>query len=245
MLDTRATRGADRSGHHDAVVISMSRASNARLAGATFLFYIAVAFPDMLLFGRATAGKNTAEKLASIAQHASDLHLAVVLTMLSGLSALVLGVTLYAITRDEDQDLAMLAMACRIGEGILGVVGIPATLGLLWLASRPGNVDSLEVQTLASFVLKRTPLAGAWFFSVGSTIFCWLLLRGRIVPTWLSWIGVLGSTLLVVTIPMQLAAVIGSPFTELVWAPMAVFEISVAFWLIFKGAAMPAPTRAA
>ena len=52
----------------------MTRKTNARLAGFTFLFYIAVAFPSMVLFGRATSGEGIAAKFASIAQHAGDLQ---------------------------------------------------------------------------------------------------------------------------------------------------------------------------
>jgi hypothetical protein len=34
----------------------MTRTTNARIAGFTFLFYIAVAFPSMVLLERATSG---------------------------------------------------------------------------------------------------------------------------------------------------------------------------------------------
>src|SRR5438552_3737652 len=131
----------------------MTRTTNARLAGFTYLFYIAVAFPDMVLMNRATTGQGTAAKLASIAQHATDLRISVLLTLLSGLSALVLAVTLYAITRDQDRDLAMLGLVCRVGEGITGIMGIPTTLGLLWLATAtgPNAPDAASTQALAAF----------------------------------------------------------------------------------------------
>ena len=51
----------------------MTRRTNARIAGFTFLFYIAVAMTGMILANRAIRGEGTAEKLASIAQHASDM----------------------------------------------------------------------------------------------------------------------------------------------------------------------------
>src|SRR2546423_8866310 len=113
----------------------MTRKTNSRIAGFTYLFYIAVAFPSMVLFDRATSGEGMAAKLASMAQHATDVRVAVVLSLLGCFSALVLAVTLYAITREQDSDLAMLALTCRVAEGVTGAVSIPATLGLLWLAT--------------------------------------------------------------------------------------------------------------
>jgi hypothetical protein len=45
----------------------------------------------------------------------------------------------------------------------------------------------------------------ATFFAVGSTLFSWLLLRGRMIPVPLAWLGVLASVLLVVLLPLEAA----------------------------------------
>jgi hypothetical protein len=215
----------------------MTRTTNARLAGFTFLFYIAVAFPSMVLFNRATSGAGLAAKLAGIAQHASDLHLAVVLSLGGCFSALVLAVTLYAITRDEDPDLAMLGLTCRVGEGLIGAASIPATVALLQLATATGQEapDSAAIQALAAFVLEQTPLVSALFFAVGSTLFASLFLRGRMIPVPLAWLGVVGSALLVVGLPLQLGGFLSGPMTQLMWVPVAVFELTLGPWLLIKG----------
>jgi len=215
----------------------MTRTTNARIAGFTFLFYIAVAFPSMVLFNRATSGEGLAAKLAGIAQHAPDLRLAVVLSLGGCFSALVLAVTLYAITRNEDPDLAMLGLMCRVGEGLIGAASIPATVALLQLttATGPQAPDSAATQALAAFVLEQTPLVSALFFAVGSTLFAWLLLRGRMIPVPLAWIGVVGSALLVVGLPLQLAGFLAGPVTQLMWIPVAVFELTLGPWLLIKG----------
>ena len=167
----------------------MTRTTNARIAGVTFLVYIAAGVATLSLTGRT---------------HATD-----VLSLVTSLSALVLGVTLYAITREEDPDVAMLALTCRVVEAI------------------PGN-------------------AGAFFFAVGSTLFSWLLLRGRMIPVALAWLGVLASVFLVVILPLQRAGLFGgttnwfSAVTWLMWLPMLVFEVTLALWLIIKGVAAPA-----
>ena len=225
----------------------MTRKTNARIAGFTFLFYIAVGITSMVLSGRATGGDGTAAKLASIAQHATYVRITVILTLLAGFSALVLAVTLFAITRDEDPDLAMLAMMCRVAEGITGVF-VAGTLGLLWLATTSGAnaPDTAAAQTLAAFLLRMDAWSpAAILFAVGSTLFSWLLLRGRMIPVAMAWLGVFASVLLVVILPLQLVGLAGPPITTFMWLPALVFELGLAMWLLIKGAAFPAARQSA
>src|SRR5216684_2869230 len=104
----------------------MTRTTNARIAGFTFLFYIAAGISSMVLKGRA---------------HATD-----VLTLFTSLSALVLGVTLYAITREEDPDIAMLALTCRVVEAMPGegafFFAVGSTLFSWLLLGGPGSWTS-------------------------------------------------------------------------------------------------------
>src|SRR4030065_76510 len=115
----------------------MTRTTNARIAGFTFLVYIAATIAGIVLFARATSGEGVAAQLVAIAQHATDVRFTIVLGLLGNLCALVLAVTLYAITREQDRDLSMLALTCRVAEGI-GGMGTQGTLGLPWLAPRSG-----------------------------------------------------------------------------------------------------------
>src|SRR6266540_960851 len=181
----------------------MTRRNNARLAGFAYLFYIAVAFPSMVLMSRATSGEGMAAKLASVAQHATDVHVAAVLSLFSSFCALALAVSLWAITRDQDADLAMLGLTCRVAE----------------------------------FVLEDSPLVAASFFALGSTLFSWLLLRGRMIPVPLAWLGVVASILIVVGLPLQLGGLLHGAVTQLMWLPMAAYEIPLGFWLLIKGVA--------
>ncbi len=148
----------------------MTRTTNARIAGFTYLFYIAVAFPEMVLFRNATSGERTVEKLASVAQHATELRVTVLLTMLSSFSA----------------------------------------LGLLWLATAagPNAPDAAAAAALGNFLLnvaEWTTTSTATLFAAGSTLFSYLLLRGRMIPVPLAWLGLAGSALLIVGLPLQLA----------------------------------------
>ena len=90
---------------------------------------------------------------------------------------------------------------------------------------------------LGDFLLMPTQSAmtGAIFFAVGSMIFSYLMLRGRIVPVWLAWIGLIASVLLVLGLPLQIIGLLKGTITGYIWLPMVVFEIPLGFWLLIKG----------
>jgi hypothetical protein len=228
----------------------MTRATNARIAGFTFLFYIAIGITSTILMSRATSAEGIAAMIAHVAGHELDVRIDILLELLQSVSAFVLAVTLYAITRDVDHELAMLGLTCRIAEGVIGAIGIPKELGMLWLASaatRAHAPDPAAANALGAFLLMPdpNPPIGAIFFAVGSTIFSYLLLRGRMVPVSLARLGVFASALLVVGLPLQLAGFFTGPLTGYQWLPALVFEILLALWLLIKGVALPARRQSA
>jgi hypothetical protein len=223
----------------------MTRRTTARIAGITFIFYIVVGISSGVLFGRGTGGQGIAAKLASVPQHVSEIRLSVIFTLLSALSALVLAVTLYGITRDEDQELAMFGLVCRAGEGILGMFPL-STLGMLWLGtiSGPSALDGASANALGALMLKFggwNAQTCAFLFAMGSTAFAWMFLRGRMIPIPTARLGVAASILLVVALPLQLVGWVGGTVAYIImWLPMLVFELALAWWLIVKGVTAPA-----
>jgi hypothetical protein len=165
------------------------------------------------------------------------------LTLCGFVSAVALGVTLYALTRDEDRDLALLALCCRVTEGVNAVAGAGATLRLLAAATASTAAaapDAAAVNALGGLMLNQGGWTGnisAICFVMGSTLFSYLFLRARSIPAPLAWLGVIASVLLLVALPLGLLGFIEVPF--LMWIPMLVFEVAFALWLIIKGVKPP------
>ena len=222
----------------------MTRQTSARVAGATYLLYIALALPSMVLYGRATRGADAGARLARIAQHSADMRLAVVLTMLTAFVAIALAVGLYGITRDEDHELAVFALCCRAGEGMINAIAAVGMLALLTIATAAGG-DTLDPAPArgAAMVLMHQNWGwfGAFLFAAGSTAFSWLLLRGRMIPIGLARLGVVASVILDVGLPLQIAGLAGGAVTQLMWIPMAAFEIPLGIWFLVKGVRPIAP----
>jgi hypothetical protein len=159
------------------------------------------------------------------------MRLNIFLTLLTCVIALLLGIALYALTREHDHDLALLALLFRAGEGLVAANAAIKSSALLGFATHSAGLAGAEAAGAALFQGSST-LIGATLFAIGSTIFCWLFLRARTIPISLAWLGFLASLMLVVGLPLQLG---GIPTTNYIWIPMAFFEVIFGIWLIIKG----------
>src|SRR5688500_10850424 len=93
----------------------MTLTTNARTAGATMILYLVAGIGSLVMAGHAIVG---------------------VLTLVESLSALVLGVTFFAMTRETDRDVALMAMMCRVIEAVPGEGFVYSAVGWLlfsWL----------------------------------------------------------------------------------------------------------------
>ena len=219
----------------------MTRTTNARVAGFAFLLYIAVSLTGGILSGRVSSGDGVAAKLTNIAGHAWQMRVGILLTLIGCFCALVLAVTLYSITRDQDPDLALLVLICRTAEGVISAIALPRMAGRLWLATT-GSAAPDPANALSAFLFQLpswNTTVSASFFAVGSLVFSWLLLRGRIVPVALAWVGLLASVVVVAGLPLELAGILEGSITELMWLPMLAFEVPLGVWLLVKGDALP------
>lgn len=225
----------------------MTRTGYARLAGFMFLFYIATAMPGMLMLDQATSGSGIADKLANIAQHEPQMRLFTVLWLITVFNPLVLGAALFAITRDYDFDLAVLAMCCRLGEGVVSAIHLVATLGLVSVATGvagAGTPDAAAANALGTLLLDVqgwVMIISATFFAVGSALFSYLFLRARSIPAPLAWLGLIASLMLVVALAAELGGFFKGAFGWSISLPMLVFEVSLGLWLLIKGVRPPAP----
>jgi hypothetical protein len=208
-----------------------------------FLFYIATGISSMVLFGQAAKGQGTAAILANIARHPAMMRVNALLTLLTFVDAVALAVALYALTRDQDRDLALLALCFRFAEGVVAAVSAVRGLGLLSVATASIGLaapDAAAANALGNLLLKQggwTGTIGATCFALGSTLYCYLFVRARSIPAMLAWLGVFASALLVVALPAQLLGLLRGPVTWLIWLPMLAFEVPLGVWLLVKGTA--------
>ena len=110
---------------------------------------------------------------------------------------------------------------------VAGLYGVAiAALGMVFRLAEGALGAALD---LTGITLSRPTLVDATLFAIGSTFFCWLLLRGSMMPRALAWTGVVASVILVVGLPLQLGGLLEAPLTMLMWMPMLAFELALAY----------------
>jgi hypothetical protein len=191
------------------------------------------------------------ETLRNISENTFRVRLSALLLIVASIATLVLAVMLYAVTKHEDRNLAILALSCRAAEAALYAIGITSILTLLSLSdgtSTAGGGGLTSERALGDFVTEVESLStniGAIFFAVGSTLYSYLFFKSRSIPTLLAVLGLLASVILVVGVPLQTAA--GHSTVEgasaAIWIPMFIFEISIGLWLLIRGAKDPHAER--
>src|SRR6266536_2512999 len=148
--------------------------------------------------------------------------------------------------RKLDEALAVGYLATRIIEGTIMMFGIVATLLLIPLSQeflQAGAPHGSWFQTIGD-VLKHATYLGLFQLSLpllglGGCLFTWMLFRYRLVPRFISVVGLIGYALVFLySIAGWFNLIDLSPGTSGAWSvlalPVAVFEIILLpFWLLF------------
>jgi hypothetical protein len=176
--------------------------------------------------------------LSSLARMIWMARVTVLLDLLQTVCALVLAATLYGLVKAVNPTLAMLALLFRLGEGLLGSLPLLGKLELMQLATTPavGSTDAPSYYALANEMLHR-PDGGfsAFCFVVGGFLFACLFLKGRLIPRWLAWIGVVTIGAQLICVPLHIATMIPGSIENWLWFPILLYEVPLGIWLIVKG----------
>jgi hypothetical protein len=156
---------------------------------------------------------------------------------------LVLIWALYVLLRPVNRDLALLAAFLRFVETPVGVAATVNSLIAVRLLGSPEYLKLFEAGQLHALSrLARNAFGfgqdvGFIFVGLGSTVFAYLLLRSRYIPQILAGWGVFASllftayNLLIIVFPGAVETLMYVSF-----APMGIYEITLGFWLLIKGA---------
>jgi len=225
-----------------AVTTEQQRA--AKVAGISALLATAiVVVGNYVLLGPLIVSGKAAETAQNILAHEGTFRLTVVCFLLYSVVSVILVSALYVILKPVNRGLALVGALSRLVFALLWLLGTLQMLGALRLLGHIGYLQVFEADRLQA--LARVAIAGMFdnyyvglpFFSLALTIFSYLWLKSNYVPRLLAWFGIISSAWCVVCAFVYLLFPGFAKPVDPYWfdSPMAIFELVLSFWLLFKG----------
>ena len=194
---------------------------------------------------------NAPHYLAWIFPNQAVVVLGALLWSFNNIGIVFIAVFALPLLRKLDEALAVGYLATRIIEGTIMMVGIVATLLLIPLSQeflKAGAPQGSWFLTLGD-VLKQAKFLGlsevsALLLGLGGCLFTWMLFRYRLVPRFISVVGLIGYALVFLYSIVGWFGLIdltpGASGWGVLAFPVAVFEIILLpFWLLFRGFKTP------
>jgi Domain of unknown function (DUF4386) len=229
-------------------IFDNSQRTAARIAGVTgLLAVVTVVVGNYALLGPLVVPGNAVETARNIMAHQTQLRLALTCFLAYGVIVVVLLSALYVILRPVDRLLALIGALFRLVFALLWLLTTLNLLGALRLLGNAPYLQALGAEHLQA--LARLNVAanfddyyvGLPFFGLAATVCAYLWLKSGYIPKGLAAFGVIASAWCVICAFLFL---IFPDFNKAVndyWfdSPMAIFELIVSGWLLFKGIATP------
>lgn len=168
--------------------------------------------------------------------------LGVTMELILVVTAIGTAVGLFPILRKYNESIALGYLSFRFLEAVAIMVGIVAVLSLLTLsrefvtAAAPVASVYQVTGTALKAVKDWTFLFGPHLFlGVNTVMYSYLLYKSKLVPRWLAVWGLTGSTVIFIVALFEIFGAIQPAWVFPLAMPIAVFEMVLAGWLIFKG----------
>jgi len=228
--------------------IDNSQRTAAKVAGwSGLLTFAIVVFGNFVLLNPLTVPGNAAATAQNIVAHETQFRITVVCFLTYSLGFVVLLSALYVILRPVNPGLALVGALSRLVFALLWLLSPLNMLSALRLLSNANYLQVFEpdrLQALAKLHLGANfddYYVGLPFFGLAATICAYLWLKSNYIPRGLALFGIVSSAWCVIC---AFVFLIFPHFNKIVndwWFdfPMALFELVLSFWLLFKGLKQP------
>ncbi len=224
--------------------IDNSQRVAAKVAGISgLLAVVIVIFGNYALLGPLVVPGKAAETAQNFVAHSTQVRVA----LTYGLSVVVLLAALYVIFRPVDRFLALIGALFRLVFALLWLLTTLNLLGALRLVGNAPYLQAFEPNHLQ--VLARLQIAASFddyyvglpFFGLAATICSYLWFKSSYIPRSLAAFGLIASAWCVICAFVFLIFPTFDNTVNAYWfdSPMAIFELVVSFWLLFKGIVTP------
>jgi hypothetical protein len=228
--------------------IDNSQRTAAKVAGFSLLFSMAiVVFANYALLNPLMVRGNAAETARNIMAHETQFRVAVICFLTYSASVVVLLAALYVILKPINQGLALVGALFRLVFALMWLLSTLNMLGALRLLDSAPYLQVFEADRLQ--VLARLSVAATFddyyiglpFFGLAATVCAYLWLKSNYIPKGLAFFGLISSLWCVICAFVYLVFPGFAKPVNPYWfdSPMAIFEMVLSFWLLFKGLKQP------
>jgi hypothetical protein len=225
-------------------VANNSQRTAAKIAGWSYLLSFAVVvFANYALLGPLIIPRNAVETAQNILAHPTQFRVGLALFLTYSVGAVVLAAALYVILKPINHYLALLGALFRLAFAMSWLLSATNLLGALRLLGSTPYLQVFEADRLQ--VLARLTIAATFddyyvglpFFGLAATVCAYLWIKSNYIPRGLAIYGFVASAWCVLCAYLFL---IFPDFNKIVNdylfdSPMAIFELVLSFWLLFKG----------
>lgn len=148
------------------------------------------------------------------------------------------GVLFFPILENHGKRTALVYLAAIVAQVVfldLGVIFLLMLVPLAQIAADAGASSAAWAPGLGALLTESNTIAynvGQATLCFGGVFLCLLLFRTRLIPQVLAGLGVVGYVLHAAG---SVSEIFGLPLSLFLLIPGALFEVGIAFWLIFKG----------
>jgi len=224
--------------------IGNAQGTAARVAGwSGLLTFAIVVFGNYVLLNPLIVPSNVAATAQNVVAHQTQLRITAVCFLTYSLGVVVLLTALYVILKPVNHGLALVGALFRLVFALLWLLSPLNLLAMLRLVSNANYLQAFEpdrLQALARLHLGATfddYYIGLPFFGLAATVCAYLWLKSNYIPKGLAISGLIASAWCVLCafvflIFPQFNKVVNDYLFD---SPMALFELIVSFWLLFRG----------
>jgi hypothetical protein len=202
------------------------------------LFILATVAPIASAFF--TGSIHDTDYLTAVSANQNQVLIGVLLLLTMTASIVSIPIVIYPVLKKHNETLALGYVGARIFEGFFSAINIINILFLLSLSrefvTSATPLDSY-FQTSGALLLAGFDWGSILLdfpFTIGALVLNYVLYKSKLVPRWLSALGLVGAALWLTDAFLRMFS-LSSPSLEILALPIAAQEMILAAWLIIKG----------
>jgi len=181
-----------------------------------------------------------ADYLTAISANENQVLIGVLLLLAMTAAIVSIPIMMFPILKRHNEQLALGYVGARIFEGFFSAVNVINVLSLVSASREFVNAEAavaVQLQTSGTLILAQFDWCSILLdfpFTISALVINYLLYKSKLVPTWLSMLGLIGGALWLATTPLRMFDLF-PPSLEILALIIMVQEMAFAVWLIVKG----------